>query len=80
MKGMKITMIKLVLLFAALFAVSASGQEQWEHPDSRLGITVFNGTHRHGLGHGEQRCDNCCIRCDGRSYAWRWYENGWSGW
>jgi hypothetical protein len=35
-------MIKLFLLFGALFAVSASAQEQWEHPDSRLGMTVFN--------------------------------------
>jgi len=35
-------MIKLVVLFAALFAVSAHAQEQWEHPDSRLGVIVFN--------------------------------------
>ncbi len=123
--------MKLVFIFAALFAVSANAQEQGEHPDSRDSIAVFNGyPHRltmklysqnrrgqewgpyeipiyglgsnptditidckmdenicmgawdpsgemeTGLGHGEQKCDNCCIRCDGRGHRWQIFSSG----
>jgi hypothetical protein len=38
-------MIKLAFLFAALFAVSASAQEQeekWQHPDARAEVRIDN--------------------------------------
>jgi hypothetical protein len=31
-----------------------------------------------GLGDGERRCDNCCVRCNGRGHSWDMTKSGFS--